>query len=270
MLKWLARRLHHYGHALEIRGLLVSEYLRARGSGRLIPAGNLLGILRYPSVHEDPLNIARFVPATGPILLVDVGGNTGEWAALFRGYFPDTTITAFEPDSRAREAYEQRFSGDLRCRMVPAAVSDHSGEAEFVFAADTLYSTLERYESPTAQGQATKGRGMVAVVTLDSQSIDTNGYAFSLLKIDVQGHELAVLRGAAELLTKIDAAIVELSFVNQYIGKLPSNVHVTRVLGEAGLYPVLFQHYSYIGSPYAVERDVLFVREALLHNLWGW
>lgn len=270
MLKWLARQLHHYGHSLEIRGFLVSEYLRSRSVRRPIPAGKLWDLLRYPSRHEDPLNIARFIPAEGPVLLVDVGGNTGDWAGLFREYFPDTTIVAFEPDARARESYEKRFAGDLRCRVVPAAVSDRSGEAEFAFAADTLYSSLERYEAPATEGHATERRAILDVVTLDAQAIDTTRYSFRLLKIDVQGHELQVLHGARQLLSKIDAALVELSYVTQYVGQPPSSVEVTRALGEAGLYPAIFQHHSHTASPYACERDVLFVREALLHNLWGW
>lgn len=270
MLTWLARRLHHYGHALEIRGLLISEYLRARAHQPAMPAGKLRGILRYPSRHEDPLNIARFVPAAGPFLLVDVGGNTGDWAALFREYFPDTTITAFEPDPRAREAYERRFVGDQRCRVVGCAVSDRSGQAEFALAENTLYSTLEGYEAASTEGHATSARATVDVVTLDSVEIDTSGYTFRLLKIDVQGHELAVLRGGMQLLKTIDAVLVELSFVDQYVGQLPNNLDVTRTLGEAGLYPAIFQHHGYTASPYAWERDVLFVREPLLRNLWGW
>lgn len=270
MVKWLARRLHHYGHALEIRGLLLSEYLRARGQRPAMPAGKLWGILRYPSRHEDPLNIARFVPAAGPILLVDVGGNTGDWAAMFREYFPDTTITAFEPDPRARDAYERRFAGDPRCRVLGCAVSDRSGHAEFALAENTLYSTLEGYEAASSEGHATSGRSTVEVATLDSQAIDTSGFVFRLLKIDVQGHELAVLRGGSGLLADIDAVLVELSFVNQYVGQTPNNLAVTRSLGEAGLYPAIFQHHGYTESPYAWERDVLFVRQPLLRNLWGW
>lgn len=270
MLKWLARRLHRFGHALEIRGFLVSEYLRARQGNPRISAGNLLGILRYPSRHEDPLNIARFISAEGPVLLVDVGGNTGDWAKLFCEYFPVTTVLAFEPDPRARAAYERRFAGDPHCRVVACAVSDHSGQAEFALADNTLYSTLEGYEAASAEGHATNDRSLVELVTLDSQSIDTTGYAFRLLKIDVQGHELAVLHGAMHLLGKIDAVLVELSFVQQYVGQLPSSVDVTRLLGDAGLYPAIFQHHGHTASPYAWERDVLFVREPLLRNLWGW
>lgn len=103
------------------------EYLRARQEKPAIPAGKLFRILRCPSRHEDPLNIARFISADGSVLLVDVGGNTGDWAKLFCEYFPGTTVMAFEPDPRATEAYERKFARDPHCRGIAHAVSDHSG-----------------------------------------------------------------------------------------------------------------------------------------------
>lgn len=90
------------------------------------------------------------------------------------------------------------------------------------------------------------------------------------MKIDDQGHELAWLHGATQLLGNIDAVLIELSFVQRYVDQLPSSVDVTRVLGEAGLYPVIYQHHGHTAIPCAWECAVLFVRQPLLRKLWSW
>ena len=271
MLNWFARTILHYGHALEIRGRLLSEYLRLRRYEPATPTRLAWQIWRRPSHSEDLLNIARFVGSREKILLIDVGGNVGNWAAEFRAFFPNTDIVAFEPDPRAHAQYASRFQGQPATTLHQVALSSAKGHATFHMADNPVYSTLESYSDTQADRQITMGNDcIVALETLDSFNIDISRYEATILKIDVQGHEIEALSGAKSTLEKVDLLIGEFSFASEYEGVEPSFARVCGILYAAGLYPAIFQRFSRQLGPHAFERDVVFVRRSRLDRLYGW
>lgn len=271
MLNWLARNFFHYGHAFEIRGLLLSEYCRLRRLEPTMPGGMFWRIWRNPSKEEDVLNIARFVSPREKILLIDIGGNAGDWASDFIAVFPSTDIVAFEPDPRAFANYSSRFQNRKGVTLHPAAISSTQGSATFHLAKDTVYSSLEKYSDTQAGRKIVVGEDCtVPLATLDSFGISAEGYEATVLKIDVQGHEIDALSGAEKTLQTVDVVIGELSFASEYEGKRPSFAPVCSKLLAAGLYPALFQSYGRHLGPHAFERDVVFVRQNRLDRIYGW
>lgn len=261
----------HYGHAFEIRGLLLSEYCRLRRREPAIPAGLAWRIWREPSHMEDLLNLARFIGPREKILLLDLGGNVGNWAAEFLTFFPRTDIIAFEPDPRAHAGYASRFHGRPNVSLHQVAVSSAPGKATFHMADNTVYSSLEAYSETQADRGITIGKDCtVALEPLDSFDIDTSGYDATVLKIDVQGHEIEALLGATKTLQSVDVLIGELSFASQYEGAEPSFARTCNLLHAAGLYPAIFQDYGRQLGPHAFERDVVFARRNRLDRLYGW
>lgn len=271
ILNRLARTLLHYGHAVEIRGMLLSEYFRLRSREPETPAGLAWSIWQRPSSMEDLLNIARFVSPRDKILLIDIGGNVGNWASEFVSYFPKTEIIAFEPDPRANAKYAKRFKGRPGVQLHQVALSALKGQATFHLAANTVYSSLEAYADTQSDRGITMGSDCtVALETLDSFEINTAGYDATVLKIDVQGHEFEALLGAGTTLEKVDVVIGELSFASEYAGAEPSFAPVCELLHTAGLHPAIFQCYGRQLGPHAFERDVVFVRRNRLDRLYGW
>jgi hypothetical protein len=138
-------------------------------------------------------------------------------------------------------------------------------------AENTIYTSLETY-ADTQQGRGIRvaDQRTVETRTLDSYDIDADGFDHVFLKIDVQGHEIDVLTGASATLGKADVVLLELSFAPEYQGKEPSFATACGIMHTAGLYPIVFQNYERTLSPYAWERDVLFVKQRLLNGIWGW
>jgi FkbM family methyltransferase len=271
ILHWLARNFLHYGHAFEIRGLLLSEYLRLRRREPATPAGLAWRVWRWPSAMEDLLNIARFVSPKDKVLLIDIGGNVGKWSSDFVSYFPKTDIVAFEPDPRAYAKYGKRFEGRPGVQLHQIALSASKGQAPFHLGEDTVYSSLEAYaDTQSGRGIAMRSDCTVAIETLDSFEINTAGYEATVLKIDVQGHEVEALLGSSTTLQKVDLVIGELSFASEYDGTEPSFSRVCELLHAAGLHPAIFQCYGRQLGPHAFERDVVFVRRNRLDRLYGW
>jgi len=270
-MRWLARQIRRYGQAFELRGFLLSEYWRNTTTQAVYPKGLAWLIWRHPGTYEDQIQLSRFLKSDARLLLIDVGANTGAWAGALMEFFPSMSIIAFEPDPRARNVYAERFRTKADCTVHPVAVSSHDGTAQLQMAENTIYTSLETYAATQHErGIKVAETREVQTRTLDSYDIDTSRFDRVFLKIDVQGHEIDVLTGAGATLRKADVVLLELSFAPEYEGKEPSFAPACGILHEAGLYPVVFQNYERTLSPYAWERDVIFVKRELLNGIWGW
>ncbi len=155
----------------------------------------------------EPLSLRALevlLPTGG--IMVDVGANVGAFtlAGAFRTG-SNGRVIAFEPDPRSRELLEQnvrRHGLDDRVEIVPKAAGETEDDREFMLA---QYDTVSGFlESPHADHGSSEYL-RVEQVRLDSAvSGDVD-----LLKIDVEGWEMHVLRGATQLLERNpDAAIL--------------------------------------------------------------
>jgi FkbM family methyltransferase len=269
------RGLHHYANALHRRIENRFEIHRAHRLGHRLPGALVRRASRLGIPAADiVVRLLRFVDPDAPVLLVDVGANEGQWIDQFLGLYADVRIIAFEPVAEAFAVLQRRHGGRAGVELVRAALSDHAGEAAMTLGHDTTRSTLHAYGGPLAGEAATLSprRETVRLARLDDYAdrIAATGAVARVLKIDVQGHELAVLEGAAGVLERFDAVVCECCFAPEYEGVEPSFAPATEMLRAAGLYPIHFGEYGSARSPYAYERDVLFVRRELLDRIWGW
>ncbi|MEA2709747.1 MAG: hypothetical protein QOF78_2348 [Phycisphaerales bacterium] len=136
----------------------------------------------------------------------DVGANEGFFTLLAAKLVGDTgTIVAFEahPDT-CNQLRQQVAVNDLRnVTIVQKAVADRSGKMSFV---DDAASTMARL----AEARNTRAAGRMITVdatTLDD-SVNCAGKKPTLLKIDVEGAEILVLRGADRLLRECRPTIL--------------------------------------------------------------
>ena len=126
---------------------------------------------------------------------IDVGANRGETLAMILAVAPDGRHIAYEPIPALAEQLTAEFPGvDVR----NAACSDEAGSAEFthVLNAPAMSGLRQRADLP-AHAQEVE-RFAVRLDKLDEALPE--GYVPSLVKIDVEGAELLVLRGAVETL----------------------------------------------------------------------
>ncbi len=166
--------------------------------------------------HLDVIRLA------GPATLLDVGANKGQFSLAVRTLFPGAQIHAFEPLPEAQAHFARLFANDLRTKLHGVALSEQVGSAELHIADRTDSSSL----LPLAEGQkAAYGVGEAGTVTVAKRrlasEIDLSSLAAPiLLKIDVQGGELDVLKGIDnDDFARIDRIYVELSFVELYQGQ---------------------------------------------------
>jgi FkbM family methyltransferase len=138
--------------------------------------------------------------------IIDVGAHIGIHALAWARSFPDATVVACEasPATAARlEANAKR--NHLAVTVVAAAVGDHDGWAELHVATDDAYTSLS-----DTQRKPIRERVRVPLTTLDAIAPGRVG----LIKIDVEGHEAAVLAGARATIARDHPVL----FVEIYAG----------------------------------------------------
>lgn len=141
----------------------------------------------------------------------DVGANIGNWTNSFIEKFPGCRVVAFEPGATAYKAISTRFQDLPNIDCENLGLSDQNAEVILFSDVDAsgLSSLHERRLEHFSISFDTKE--MIRVVTLDSW-IEANKEKANptILKLDVEGHELSVLVGAQKTLEQIK--IVQFEF----------------------------------------------------------
>lgn len=149
-----------------------------------------------------------------PRTVIDVGVGYGT-PALYEA-FPDAYFILFEP-LREYASSIKKLAGIYDCEVHFKAVADIEGELDiFIDTADFQHSSLSERSSLTHSGNSLSRR-TIEVTTLDSVLRKTPHMKSPLLlKIDTEGYELAVLKGAESMLKVVDTVIAEVSISKRF------------------------------------------------------
>jgi FkbM family methyltransferase len=157
--------------------------------------------------------VAQFIKSRklSTVVALDVGANLGNWTAALLNEVPGTRIIAFEPSASTYSQLYNRFKDNSAVNCINQALGDHDGTV-------TLFS--DRNSSNLAS--LTKRRvdhfdlefsieERVAISKLDTWiQRQPPQLKPNVLKMDVEGHELDVLKGAQEAL--LDIEIIQFEF----------------------------------------------------------
>jgi FkbM family methyltransferase len=139
--------------------------------------------------------------------VIDVGAHVGLYALMASVDRPDVTTVAFEPVPRNLQYLRKNVARNHtpNLQVEAAAVGDHDGTITLYIPETTrLPATASIVESNSAEKVGTE----VAIVSLDSY-VKTHAIgSVDLIKLDVEGAEAAVLRGAAGIIRDHQPAII--------------------------------------------------------------
>ncbi len=129
---------------------------------------------------------------------VDIGADVGEFAIAMLG--SSRSVIAFEPRPTQASSLAAMFGAvGAAVRVEAVAVSDEPGVTTMrVLESAPGRSTIDSHNTLNDADSGRVSTIDVPVVRLDDLRLDQVGF----VKIDVEGHELAVLRGAADTLKR--------------------------------------------------------------------
>jgi len=190
--------------------------------------------------------IQSVVTASAPTI-IDVGAHHGQSARYLRELFPGSTIHSFEPDPDSFQRLVSLGLADHHCTQ--AALSDRRGQVTFFRNGISHTNSLHRVNLESndsiklTEARRTGGNDFsrslnqpfeVRCSTLDDYCQEAEITRVDLLKIDVQGAEASVLRGAARTLESTSAVVLEASFYDFYEHRT-GIAELEHCLGPAGL-----------------------------------
>jgi FkbM family methyltransferase len=216
---------------------------------------------------------ARLLRALEVDIVVDVGANAGQFGSEIRAAGYAGRILSFEPIREAYERLSGRAAQDPQWTAIHCALGESDAESTLNIAGNSASSSflemLPIHEA-AAPGTAYIAQERVTVRRLDSilsEHVPTTSRAY--LKVDVQGYELAVLRGAGVWLGALVAIQLELSLARLYVGG-PLADEVDQFVRESG-YRLggIEPGFAEPASGRLLQMDGIYIRSDLLAAMPG-
>ena len=129
------------------------------------------------------------------------------------GRAADLRLHAFEPDKAAFARLTQTLDG-APADLSRIALSDRAGTAVLHVAGPAAGTNSLYIQSPAPNPAA---GGQVTTSTLDGYAERSGITRFALVKVDAEGHDLAVLRGARGLLAERRIAVAQFEYNHRWI-----------------------------------------------------
>lgn len=222
-------------------------FMRAFLRGRVAPAIEHRSVLR-----QLPFDF-----------VVDVGANRGQFSLMCRRINPTASIVAFEPLPGPAHVYRTVFAGDPHTILHSCALGPDRGDATIhVSRQDDASSLLpiSQIQTDNFPGTSAIGLQTVAIAPLTDFVQPSGMGARCLLKIDVQGFELEVLKSAVPLLPQFEWVYAECSYVPLYEGQALAEEIVT-YLEAHGFHQIGQSNPSYARvDRKLLQADLLFKR----------
>jgi len=224
--QWLVK--NHY----RLKWLLPNRYFVFRYPGGKIHwnPGDSRGMLaRMLGIYEvDKMDAVRKLLKPGSTF-IDVGANVGDYTLLAASLVGDSGhVVCFEPEPQNRHWLQRSIdiNGYRNIDVFPVALSDSNGQASLYLGETAGYHTL-------IPGQSERQAGTITVTTrtLDSYLQELGRERVDMMKIDVEGAELQVLRGSRATLEKNPNMIL---FLEIHPGMGVDPVEVRSFLGQFG------------------------------------
>ncbi|MCX6896556.1 MAG: FkbM family methyltransferase [Verrucomicrobia bacterium] len=189
-----------------------------------------------------------------PGWVVDCGAYQGDWCRMIKRVFPAARVIMFEPqaDKRAHLLQVQSdFPGEVD--YVASLLGPEEKAAVTFFEMESGSSVLEELTNCPRQTVALPMR------TLDGVLQEKNVQAAALLKLDVQGYEIEVLKGARAAMRQAEVILLEVSFL-PYNRSAPLFAEVIRFMAENDFVAYDFCNFQRWGQT-LLQADVFFVKK---------
>lgn len=194
---------------------------------KLIPWRIRLSIKHHfsiPDIGWSLYNLKR--SGFNPKYVIDVGAYEGWFTRICKRIYPESTIMMVEPLLEKKIILQRICKKYPHCQYVVALVGAEKKEVYFL-KDEAGSQVLQTSEETSNYSKLTK-------LTLDTLDDLTEGSPFrssEFLKLDVQGYEIEVLKGAKRILESVEVILMEISVITLTKGAL-SFYEVIRYMHE--------------------------------------
>lgn len=225
-------------------------------------------ILSKNSISGDMEWFLKGIKSRGfvPKNILDVGANKGEWSASTSEIFTEASYYLIEPQEELASDIETFFKKNKGAWFLGGAGAE-DGELALTVWDDFAGSSF----LPTGNEIGGKAQRKVPIYAIDSLINSGKMPVPDLVKIDVQGFEIEVLKGASSIFGKTDVFILEASLF-KYSSNQPLLHEIIAFMIEKGYF--IYDFAGFANRPFDKalgQLDICFVKkESKLRqsNVW--
>lgn len=155
-----------------------------------------------------------------PKHVIDVGANRGDWTRMAMRYFPNAQFTLFEPQDNLLRGGD--LDGDARVNICAMGAGPRTATMKL-----SKHERDDSFSFSLSERQAVElGREQIdaPVVALDEFLVGQGLPLPDLLKIDAEGWDLEVLKGAEKCVASADVILLEAAVMNKAFANKIANV----------------------------------------------
>lgn len=157
------------------------------------------------------------LPGFRPLGVVDVGANAGSWTRQMANLYPQASFYLLDADQQHDEKLsllQKQRQSKQRIEYEYAVLTDQDGDTVRFFAGGDTGNSMYKERSDTYRGDEPVSMQTRTLDSMVQQSfLGKEHIPIDILKVDVQGAELEVLRGGLQTLVQATFVQVEASFV---------------------------------------------------------
>ena len=148
-----------------------------------------------------------------PKHIVDIGANHGSWTREALKYFPDAYYTLLEPQHWLKKSFDDILDSNPKVQFHAVGAGEKEGSFQFTIV-DRDDSCSFRYTKEEAEAAGFE-QIEIPVVTLNQLLKDSALPNPDIIKIDAEGLDIEVLKGASNYFGKTEIFMVEAGVVNK-------------------------------------------------------
>ena len=178
-----------------------------------VAIGNRSEIQLYQQIFVKDIfnleNLQTVLPLKEPVVL-DLGANCGFFSLRILDIYPDAKIYAVEPQQSLVKSFsncvnQNQLSDKIEIKQ--GAVGDKVGRSFFYENRSPISASLLKEK---VSRRSIRKKYEIDLITVDQFCIDSNISCIDILKIDVEGSEIDVLKGANDIMNTVKVLFIEI------------------------------------------------------------
>ena len=196
-----------------------------------------------------------------PETIIDIGSNKGQFILLMEQIFPNKIVYSFEPIIEMINKQKKFFKYKKNITFHNLALGSSICSKEFLITSRMDSSSFLKVVSNTnkSKNYSVIEKRDIKVSTLDEIFLNEKISHPILIKMDVQGYELEVLKGANDLLKKTDYLLLEVS-ENEMYQNQPTEKIIIEYLKDLNFEIFKANNWLSIKNTNFKQRDILFYK----------
>ena len=190
-----------------------------------------------------------------PDLILDIGAHHGNWTKECLKIYPKSRYILFEPIDYP-ELNNSR--GHPNIRVFNTLLNEINTEVDWYEMKNTGDSMFKEKSKHFTNCPSVKKNSITLNDFFKNKEGILTGCKNVLIKIDCQGSEIPILKGATDIYNMVDFIILEVPLFGQYNDNVPNFLEHIKFMDDIGFIPYEFLENHYANN-FCMQVDMLFI-----------